>query len=500
MTSANWHPLVPANTGEFGHFGWSGILRGAAVVFFAFIGFDAVSTAAQEAKMPQRDMPIGILGSLVICTILYVLVAAVVTGLVPYTELNVPDPIAKAVDVIGMTWFSVLIKIGALAGLTTVILVLLYGQSRIFFTIAKDGLLPKMFSDVHPTLGTPYRSQLLIGIDRRHRRGADPDRRSRRDGEHRHLVRVRAGLRRGGLSAQERCGDFSARSARPAVPWVPSLGIAFSLLLMVFLPLETWLRLIVWLAIGLVIYFAYGRSHSVLMNGEALSGAVRINLAEYCRHGGPHPECWARPGDGDDQEADQEPADYHIGVSQDGCRQNKRPGALEGRSAPGVGGGGLLFVRLDRRRLDQSQVDVVEALDQTLLAEGVDLELDDAAVGTADLLRRQIDRQRRVGAALGVVHELGKVFARDLDGQNAVLEAVVIKDVRKVGGDHAADTEVEQRPGRMFARRAAAEIVTRDDDRRVAVGGLVEDEVRVLGSILAIAHLGEQALRRGRCA
>src|ERR1700692_4254636 len=134
VTSANWHPLIPSNTGEFGHFGWSGVVRGASVVFFAFIGFDAVSTAAQEAKLPQRDMPIGILGSLIICTILYVLVAAVVTGLVPYTELNVPDPIAKAVDVIGMTWFSVLIKIGALAGLTTVILVLLYGQSRVFFT------------------------------------------------------------------------------------------------------------------------------------------------------------------------------------------------------------------------------------------------------------------------------------------------------------------------------------------------------------------------------
>ena len=210
VTSANWHPLIPSNTGEFGHFGWSGVVRGASVVFFAFIGFDAVSTAAQEAKLPQRDMPIGILGSLIICTILYVLVAAVVTGLVPYTELNVPDPIAKAVDVIGMTWFSVLIKIGALAGLTTVILVLLYGQSRVFFTIAKDGLLPKMFSEVHPTLGTPYKKSAPDRNRRRHRGGAHPDRRSGRNGEHRHLVRVRPGLRRGGLSAQERCRDISA--------------------------------------------------------------------------------------------------------------------------------------------------------------------------------------------------------------------------------------------------------------------------------------------------
>ena len=212
VTSANWHPLIPANTGEFGHFGWTGVVRGASVVFFAFIGFDAVSTAAQEAKLPQRDMPIGILGSLVICTILYVLVAAVVTGLVPYTELNVPDPIAKAVDVIGMTWFSVLIKIGALAGLND----------------RHPG--PALRAEprlLHHRQGRPSAKNVLGGASnarhalqepapdrdgRRHRRGAHPDRRSRRDGEHRHLVRVRAGLRRGGLSAQERCGDL------PAVP------------------------------------------------------------------------------------------------------------------------------------------------------------------------------------------------------------------------------------------------------------------------------------------
>ena len=154
-------------------------MRGAAVVFFAFIGFDAVSTAAQEAKNPQTDMPIGILGSLLICTILYVAVAGVLTGLVPYTELGVPDPIAKAVDVIGLTWFSVLIKIGALCGLTTVILVLLYGQSRIFFQIAKDGLLPKMFSDVHPSLGTPQQEPASDRYHRGRRRGADPDRHPR---------------------------------------------------------------------------------------------------------------------------------------------------------------------------------------------------------------------------------------------------------------------------------------------------------------------------------
>ncbi len=164
INSANWHPFIPDNTGTFGSFGLSGILRGSAVVFFAFIGFDAVSTAAQEARHPQRDMPIGILGSLIICTLLYIAVAAVLTGLVPYGQLNVADPIAKGVDVIGLTWFSILIKIGALTGLTTVILVLLYGQGRIFYTMSHDGLLPGLFAHIHPRLQTPYLSQILIGI------------------------------------------------------------------------------------------------------------------------------------------------------------------------------------------------------------------------------------------------------------------------------------------------------------------------------------------------
>jgi APA family basic amino acid/polyamine antiporter len=268
VTPAHWVPFVPANTGEFGHFGWTGVVRGASVVFFAFIGFDAVSTAAQEAKVPQRDMPIGILGSLLICTVLYIAVAAVLTGLVPYTELNVPDPIAKAVDVLGLTWFSIIIKIGALAGLTTVILVLLYGQSRIFFTIARDGLLPKMFSDVHPEYGTPFKSQALIGI----------------------IVAVVAALTPidvlgemvsigtlfafaivcGAVIYLRRIDSEVHRPFRtPAVPLVPLLGIAFSVMLMVFLPWETWVRLVVWLAIGLVVYFAYGRRHSVLLNGKS---------------------------------------------------------------------------------------------------------------------------------------------------------------------------------------------------------------------------------------
>jgi APA family basic amino acid/polyamine antiporter len=260
---ANWHPFIPANTGEFGNFGMSGILRGSAVVFFAFIGFDAVSTAAQEARKPQTDMPIGILGSLIICTVLYILVAGVLTGLVPYADLNVPDPIAKGVDAIGLTWFSVLIKIGALTGLTTVILVLLYGQSRIFFTMSQDGLLPPLFARVHPRLQTPHLSQIMIGT----------------------IVAIVAALTPisvlgemvsigtlfafilvcGAVIYLRRSDSDASRPFRvPGVPIVPVLGILFCLLLMAGLPLVTWVRLVVWLVIGLIIYVSYGRNHSKL--------------------------------------------------------------------------------------------------------------------------------------------------------------------------------------------------------------------------------------------
>ena len=268
VQAAHWHPFIPDNAGEFGHFGLSGVLRGSAVVFFAFIGFDAVSTAAQEAKAPQRDMPVGILGSLVVCTLLYIAVAAVLTGLVPYKELNVPDPIAKGVDVIGLTWFAVLVKFGALTGLTTVILVLLYGQSRIFLTMSQDGLLPRMFAAVHPRLNTPYRSQLLIGT----------------------VVAVVAALVPIGVLGEMVsigtlfafvlvCGSViylrrsDARAQRPfrapGVPWLPVCGILFCLLLTAGLPLFTWLRLVIWMAIGMAIYLLYGRHRSVLRHPAA---------------------------------------------------------------------------------------------------------------------------------------------------------------------------------------------------------------------------------------
>jgi APA family basic amino acid/polyamine antiporter len=267
VRSANWHPFIPPNTGAFGSFGLSGILRGASIVFFAYIGFDAVSNCAQEARRPQRDMPIGILGSLATSTVLYIAVAAVLTGLVPYPELNVPDPVVEGVRVIGHEWFSLFIELGALIGLTTVILVLLYGQSRIFAAMANDGLLPPLFARVHPRLRTPYMSQLVIGS----------------------LVAVVAAVAPiDVLSQLVGVGTLFAfilvcaaviylRSAEPRVPrpfrvphvpWVPLLGILACLGLMSGLAPLTWLRLVSWLVIGLVVYFAYGRFHSRLTGGR----------------------------------------------------------------------------------------------------------------------------------------------------------------------------------------------------------------------------------------
>ncbi|MCL6698555.1 amino acid permease [Sphingomonas sp. NSE70-1] len=162
----NWQPFIPEPTGEKGEFGWSGILRAASIVFFAYIGFEAVSTAGQEAKNPAKDMPVGIIGSLVVCTVIYILVSIVLTLIVPYTELNVPDPVAVAVDAFGPQWgwLAKTIKVGAIIGLTSVILVLMYGQTRIFYTMARDGLLPKVFSTVHPKFRTPWINTILVGI------------------------------------------------------------------------------------------------------------------------------------------------------------------------------------------------------------------------------------------------------------------------------------------------------------------------------------------------
>ena len=264
VNSANWTPLVPENTGEFGVFGWSGVVRGASVVFFAYIGFDSVSTAAQEAQRPQRDVPIGILGSLVICTVLYVAVAAVATGVVSYKELNVPDPIALAMDHTGATWISWVVKFGALAGLTTAILVLLFGQTRVFYAMAHDGLLPPIFARLHDEYRTPAISQIMIGVIVAIAAGLFPI-----DllGEMVSIGTLAAfalvctavvNLRR---SDPERHRPFRAPGCAPSFPWAPALGVLSCFALMVALPLDTWLRLFIWTGIGLAIYFGYGVKH-----------------------------------------------------------------------------------------------------------------------------------------------------------------------------------------------------------------------------------------------
>src|SRR6266487_3898566 len=164
ITSANWHPFIPVNTGQSGHFGWSGVMTGAGIVFFAYIGFDAVSTAAQEAKNPQRDMPIGIIGSLLVCTVLYILVSGIATGVVPYQQLDVPEPIAKAADQAGLGWMASIIKLGAIGGLSSVILVMMLGQTRVFWTMSRDGLLPAFVSNVHPRFQTPWVVTIVTGV------------------------------------------------------------------------------------------------------------------------------------------------------------------------------------------------------------------------------------------------------------------------------------------------------------------------------------------------
>jgi basic amino acid/polyamine antiporter, APA family len=260
----NWHPFIPPSLGP-GQFGWDGVVRGAGVIFFAYIGFDAVSTAAQEAKNPQRDMPIGILGSLAICTVLYIAVALVLTGVVNYTQLNDPAPIAVAINALGpkLVWLRVVVKIGAIAGLSSVILVMLLGQPRIFYTMSKDGLLPPVFSAVHPKFRTPWIAQILTGAIAMLIAGLFPI------GLLGELVSIGTLL----AFAIVCTGVFVLRFTDPEIPrsfrtpavWlVAPLGVLTCGYLMYKLPPDTWARLIVWMAIGLVIYFTYGYRHSKL--------------------------------------------------------------------------------------------------------------------------------------------------------------------------------------------------------------------------------------------
>ena len=199
--------MTAQNTGQYGI---SGIITAAATIFFAYIGFEAVSTAGAESKNPRRDMPIGILGSLIVCTILYILTSAVLVGIVPYTDLNDPAPIAKAVNQIGLPWFAVLVKIGAIAGLSSVMLVLLYGQTRIFYTMARDGLIPPVFSQVHPKFKTPWINTMIVGRARVRLRGFHGARCAREPHERRHAARVRDRLHHGDLSALHTPGDAAA--------------------------------------------------------------------------------------------------------------------------------------------------------------------------------------------------------------------------------------------------------------------------------------------------
>ena len=261
VDTANWTPLIPTNTGEFGHYGWSGVVSGASVVFFAYIGFDAVSTAAQEAHTPQRDVPIGILGSLIVCTILYIAVAAVATGIVPYKELGVPDPIAVAMDHTGVAWLSWAVKFGALAGLTTAMLVLLFGQTRVFYAMAQDGLLPPLFAKLHDKWRTPAISQVLVGMLTALIAGLLPIEILGK------LVNIGTlaafALVCGAVLHLRRSNPELHRPFRaPGIPWLPVLGILSCLALMLFLPLLTWVSLLVWAGIGLVIYFLYGARHA----------------------------------------------------------------------------------------------------------------------------------------------------------------------------------------------------------------------------------------------
>jgi APA family basic amino acid/polyamine antiporter len=254
-------PFIPPNTGAFGAFGWSGVLRGAAVMFFAYVGFDAVSTAAQEAKKPQRDLPIGILGSLAICTVIYILVATVLLGIVPYQRLNVPDPLAVGIDATGLTWLSPVIKISALFGLFSTMLVTLLGQTRIFYSMSRDGLLPAAFGRVHRRWRTPHVSTALTGT----------------------AVSIAAGLLPISVLSQlvsigtllafvlVSIGVIILRRTRPelerpfrtpGMPWVPAIGVLVCVAQMAALPVATWVRLFVWLAMGLVVYLSYGRRRS----------------------------------------------------------------------------------------------------------------------------------------------------------------------------------------------------------------------------------------------
>jgi APA family basic amino acid/polyamine antiporter len=273
INNANLHPFIPPNTGTFGSFGWSGIVRGAGIIFFAYIGFDAVSTASQEARNPGRDIPIGILVSLAICTVIYIAVGLVMTGLVPYPRLNVASPLALAVQTTGVKWLPPVVNIGAICGISSVILVNMLAQSRIFYSMSRDGLLPPLFAKLHPRFRTPHVTTTITGL----------------------VVAIASGLfpisvlgqlvSMGTLLAFAIvcCGVLILRKTEPStprpfktpgMPWVPVVGTLICLYLMSGLPLPTWIRLFVWLAIGLTIYFSYGRVRAASIRARPIADAA----------------------------------------------------------------------------------------------------------------------------------------------------------------------------------------------------------------------------------
>ncbi len=290
INNDNFNPYIPPNTGEFGAFGFSGIIRAAAIVFFAYIGFDAVSTAAQEAKNPKRDMPIGILGSLLICTVLYILFAHVMTGVTSYTSFAGKDgiaPVAVAIEHMGTNvnaagiiqpdypWLNRAIVVAILAGYSSVILVMLMGQSRVFFSMSKDGLIPKIFSSVNPKSQTPAKSNLLFMVFVSLFAAFVP---ARVVGEMTSIGTLFAFILVcvGVLVMRKKMPELPRAFRTPFVPLVPLLGVFVCLFMMVFLPMDTWIRLLVWMLLGMDIYLVYGAKHSHLGNGTDNRKGMKI--------------------------------------------------------------------------------------------------------------------------------------------------------------------------------------------------------------------------------